>query len=87
MHCNNCDHWKCRRIAYIDTYKRKMKLKPLHSNNSNIHIEMFNATIVSYFVTIVIVACAYIEIATDHKYSMEKKDKNIKDSNGNQIFA
>ncbi len=47
---------------------------------------MFNGTIISYFVTIDILACASIDIATDPKYSM-KKDKDIKDSNGYQIVA
>ncbi len=57
----------------IDICKLKIKLKPLHSNNCNICIGMFNETIISYLIP--------IEIARNFKYSIKKHD-DIEDSNG-----
>ncbi len=48
--------------------KRKIKIKLLHRNNSNICIEMFNEIITSYFIIIVVVLCAIkIDIVTNPK--------------------
>ncbi len=49
--------------------------------NSNICIEMFNQTIISYVVTIFVEACAIIDNARNPQHSI-KKDKDVKDSNG-----
>ncbi len=57
-------------------------MKPLQSNNSNICVGIFNGTIISYFIAIVMAFCAIkIDIVTNPKYCI-KKEKNIKDSNG-----
>ncbi len=67
-------------IAYI--LKLKIKRQPLHINSGNICIAMFDETIISYFIKIVVAAVQLkTDIATNSKYLI-KEDKVIKDSNG-----